>query len=394
MATVIETPAQSGQMSDGVTKRTDKPAKLFFLVTEDWYFVSHRLSLAKAAIAAGYEVTVVTRINEFGQVIESCGCRVIPFHMSRRGLNPVSELQALVRLIRLLRRERVDILHNVALKPAVYGGLAAMIARTPRVVNAIAGLGWLFSSRSGVARVGRVFAKRVLSLVLRRGMVIVQNPDDEREIAGLGIPSRQIVRVPGAGVDLQQFSVGPELDGPIVVLFPARLIAEKGVREFVEAARLLIQSGLPARFVLAGQPDAGNPSSISLTELEGWVSSGVVEHLGWVKDMPSAFRSSHIVCMPSYYGEGIPKSLIEAAASGRAIVTTDMPGCKEIVRHGVNGLLVPPRNVESLAEALKTLICSDEQRRRMGVAGRKLAEEEFSVERVTDSTLAVYQAAL
>lgn len=364
--------------------------KLLFLVTEDWYFVSHRLPLARAAIEAGYEVAVATRVDRCGAVISAAGCRVIPFQMSRRGLNPVSELCALIRLMSLLRRERPDILHNVALKPVVYGGIAATSIRVPRVVNAIAGMGWMFSSRSGLARAGRVVMRRVLAFVLSRSTVIVQNPDDERELVRIGVPERQIVRIPGAGVDLDEFDVAPERDGPVVVLFPARLIAEKGVREFVEAARLISQKRLSVRFLLAGEPDEGNPSSIPGSEVSSWVADGVVECLGWVSDMPSVLKDCHIVCLPSYYGEGIPKSLIEAAAAGRAIVTTDMPGCREIVRHEVNGLLVPPRDVNRLAEALETLIRNGAQRRRMGDAGRKIAEEEFSMERVTASTLAIY----
>lgn len=368
--------------------------KLFFFVTEDWYFVSHRLALAVAAKNAGYDVGVATRVREHGEAIRAAGVQLVPFENSRSGLNPLRELLTLVRLIRLWRTERPDIVHHVAMKPVLYGSIAARVAGVPRVINALGGMGWLFTSGSGFASWLKPIVRRALGRLLRSGLVLVQNPDDARFLVQLGVPETRVRRIAGAGVDLRQFAPSAEPSGTPVVVLPARLLWAKGVGEFVAAARLLKQRGRSARFVLAGEPDAANPSSVSRNQIAEWISEGVVEHLGWVSDMPALLAQSHIVCLPSFYGEGIPKSLIEAAAAERAIVTTDMPGCREIVRHGENGLLVPPRDAQALAEALGQLIGDPALRRRMGARGRARAEQEFGLDAVIQQTLALYTEAV
>lgn len=374
-----------------MTADTVRRVKLFFFVTEDWYFVSHRLPLAVAAQQAGYEVTVLTRVREHGVHIRNAGLRLIPFENVRSGINPFTELWTLVRLISLYRRERPDIVHHVAMKPVLYGSIAASLAGTPQVVNAIAGMGWLFTSGAGLARWFKPVVRASLGRLLQLGIALVQNPDDARLLVQLGVPESKIRRIAGSGVDLQHFYPQPEPDGVPVIVLSARLLWDKGVGEFVVAARMLRQNGIHARFVLAGEPDPLNPSAISGGQIEDWVNEGAVEHLGWVKDMPKLLAESQIVCLPSFYGEGIPKSLIEAAATGRPIVTTDMPGCREIVRHGDNGLLVPPRDAEALAEALAQLIRDPALRQQMGAKGRIRAEQEFGLEFVIQQTLALYK---
>src|SRR5215469_5355657 len=343
--------------------------KLLFFVTEDWYFVAHRLALAVAAKEAGYAVSVVTRVRKHGDIIRAAGLILIPFENSRRSLNPFGELWTLLRLIRVSLRERPDVVHHVAIKPVLYGSIAARIARTPRVINQLAGLGWLVATDGGAARWLKLAVGRALGLTLRSGTVLVENPDDARTLVRLGVEERRIGRLAGSGVDLQRFSPHPEPEGVPVVLFSARLLWPKGVGEFVAAARLLKERGISARFLLAGAPDLGNAAAV-----------------------PRLLAGSCIACMPSYYGEGTPMSLVEAAAAGRPIVTTDMPGCRDVVRDGDNGLLVPPRNAAALAEALMRLIQDPKLRQEMGRRGRLRAEQEFGAEQIVAQTLAVYAA--
>lgn len=364
--------------------------KLLYFVTEDWYFCSHRLPLAVAAHEAGFDVTVVTRVREHGESIRAAGLTLVPFEIERSGMNPLHELFTLLRLIVVYRRMQPDIVHHVAMKPVLYGSFAAYLTGIRSRVNALAGMGWLFTS----AGVGARLIKRAVRVALRRllanGITLVQNPDDAELLGRLGVPYDNIRRIAGSGVDLRHFHPTAEPDGIPVIVFPARLLWDKGVREFVEAARLLRLRGLSARFLLVGEPDPANPASIPATQVADWVQEGTVEHLGWMKDMPCVFAQAHIVCLPSYR-EGLPKALIEAAAAGRPIVTTDVPGCREVVENGVHGLCVPPRDANALAGALARLIADSELRARMGAAARVRAEKEFGLEAVIAQTLALYR---
>jgi glycosyltransferase involved in cell wall biosynthesis len=370
--------------------------KILFFVTEDWYFCSHRLPLGIAAREAGYQVAVLTRVQDHGARIEAAGLRLIPIKLARGGRNPLAEGLALWRLYRALRRERPDLLHNVALKPVLYGTLAARLAGVPRIVNALAGLGHIFAD-SGRARGLRWAVQRAFRWLLNgnRSRVIVQNPDDLRLLMAVGaLSAERAVLIRGSGVDLTEFRPGPEPEGTPVVALAARLLWDKGVGEFVEAARRLKAEGVAARFVLVGDADAENHSAIPIRQLEAWKDSGAVEWWGKRDDMPAVFAACHIVCLPSYYGEGVPKVLLEAAAAGKPIVTTDRPGCREAVRDGDNGLLVPAKDAGALAQALRTLLADPSLRARMGARGREIAESGFSVERVVAETLAVYRTLL
>jgi glycosyltransferase involved in cell wall biosynthesis len=364
--------------------------RLLFFVTEDWYFCSHRLPLAVAAQEAGYDVTVVTRVGACGDMIRAAGMKVIPLDMARRGRNPIRELSHVFRLARIYRELHPDVVHHVAMKPVLYGTIAARMARVPAVVNALAGLGYVFSARGTSPRLLRVGIGMMLGALLRHGAVIVQNPDDAAVVSGLGVPDKRLHIIRGSGVDLRRFRALPEKQGIPVVVLVGRMLHDKGVVEFVEAARLLRAQGGRARFVLVGDPDRENPTSLSGAQLKAWRDEGVVEWHAWRDDMPVVYQGAHLVCLPSYR-EGLPKALLEAAASARAIVATDVPGCREIVRKGENGLLVPPRDPRALAEALHTLLDDPERRRRMGWRGREIVEKEFSLESVIASTLALYR---
>lgn len=369
--------------------------RLLFLVTEDWYFCSHRLPLACAARDAGFDVVVATRVTAHGERIRAAGLRLIPLGLRRSGRNPWRELMAIAEITRLYRAEKPDIVHHVALKPVLYGSLAARIAAIPSVVNALAGMGYVFTSGKLSARLLRPLVTLAFRLLLKRGRIILQNPDDRAALlkAGVALPE-QITLIRGSGVDTAHFTPVPEPDAavPLVVL-PARMLWDKGVGEFVVAAHMLRDEGLAARFMLAGERDPDNPAAIPAAQLETWRAAGIVEWHGRQEDMARLLAQSHIVCLPSYR-EGLPKALLEAAASGRAIVATDVPGCREAVRHGINGLLVPARDAAALADALRRLLTDATLRREFGQRGREMAEKEFSVEKITAETLALYRELL
>lgn len=368
------------------------PPIVLYLVTEDWYFVSHRLPLAVAAREAGYRPIVATRISTHADTIRAQGVEVIPIGLARASRNPFAEAATVLELTRLYRTLRPAVVHHVALKPVLYGTMAAALTGVPLVVNAVAGLGSLFIAEGGDHALLRQVVRRIYgaSLRFRRGICVVQNPDDGAFVARLGVPAERIALIRGAGVDLQAFAPAPEPDGPPVVILPARLLRDKGVEEFVAAARLLRQEGVTARFALVGAPDPANPTGVPPAQIEEWGREGVVELWGHRADMPQVFREAHIVCLPSYR-EGLPKALLEAAAAGRPIVATDVPGCREIVRPGQNGILVSPRSPAALADALRTMIRDAELRARLGAAGRLLVEQEFSIEKVAAATVALYR---
>lgn len=362
--------------------------KLLYLVTEDWYFVSHRLPLAVAAKQAGFDVTVITRCGAKCEAIRAAGIEVMPFEMERRGLNPLGLAREVIRLARLYRRLQPDIVHHVALRPVVVGGLAARLAGVHGVVSAIAGLGYAFTGGRG-GWLGFVL-RGLLKAALARGMVVVQNPDDFDAVVGLGVERERIHLIPGAGVDVERFSPRPEPDGRPVVMLASRLLWDKGVGEFVAAARMLAGR---ARFVLVGAPDPGNPASLSEAEVRRWVEEGVIEWWGVRDNMPEVLGKAHLVCLPSYR-EGLPKVLLEAMACGRAVVTTDAPGCRDCVRDGDNGLLVPVGDAGALAAAIRRLLDDPDLRRRMGARGRERAVNEFAQAIVIETTLALYRNAV
>ena len=366
-----------------------KDQHLLFFVTEDWYFVSHRLSLAVAARNAGMRVSVVTNVNEHGQIIRDAGLELIPFEVKRAGTNFVYEFLTILRLIKVYRKEKPDVVHHVAMKPVLYGAIAAHVADVPKQVNALAGMGWLFTSKAWLPRLFKPLVRAGLRHALRRGIALVQNPDDALLLAQIGVPIAQIRRIAGSGIDLSAYAPVRESRSTPIVVLPARLLWDKGVKEFVDAARKLKERNVKARFVLAGAPDPQNPASVTDEDIQQWVKEGVIEYMGWVSDMPSLLASANVVCLPSYR-EGLPKSLLEAAAAGRAIVTTNVPGCRELVRDGESGLLVPARDSNALADALARLINDADLRETFGLRGRERAEQEFASDIVIPQTIALY----
>jgi glycosyltransferase involved in cell wall biosynthesis len=366
-----------------------------FLISEDWVFCSHRLPLAVAAREAGFEVTIATRVNQDGGRIRAAGLDLVPLHWSRRSTHPLRELAALRELVAVFRRVRPDIVHQVAVKPVLYGAVAARLTGVPLVVNALTGMGYIFSSHDLKARLLRPLVRAALHLLLdrRNARLILQNADDVGQFTREGIvdPAR-VVLIRGAGVDPGEFTVVPEPPGPPLVVLPARMLRDKGVEEFVAAARALKAAGVVARFALVGAPDPENPACIPEARLAQWAAEGVVETWGHRRDMATVFQQCHVVCLPSYR-EGLPKALIEAAACGRPIVTADVPGCREVVRDGDNGLLVRVRDSVTLTDALRRLLESAALRAAMGRRGRERAEQEFSLAGVIAQTIGVYDEA-
>lgn len=368
--------------------------KLLFFVTEDWYFYSHRLPLAIAAKNAGYEVVVVTRVNQHGELIRAHGLKLINISISRRSRNPFKELLIVFRLFNIYRTEKPDIVHHVALKPVLYGSVAARLAGVSSVINALAGLGFLFVSKQKKAFFLRPIVEWAFRVLLNRAntRVILQNPDDMSLLINREILKReQAVLIRGSGVDIEHFSLSEESNEMPLVVLASRMLWDKGVGIFVEAAKELKQQGVEARFCLVGEGDPDNPNSIPDSQIETWQSEKVIEWWGRRNDMPNVFAKSHIVCLPSAYGEGVPKVLIEAAACGKPIVTTDAPGCREIVRHQVNGLLVSINNKKELAAALLILINDKKLRINMGQRGREIVEKEFVIDIVVLQTLDLYK---
>mgnify|MGYP000211513923 CR=1 FL=1 len=372
--------------------------KLLFIVNVDWFFISHRLPIALKALEAGYEVHLLCAITDQAEYLESLGLIVHPFSFSRSGQNIFKELSCFFNLYRQIKSINPDLLHLVTIKPVLYGGIIARIAHVPAVVSAISGLGFLFVERAGVkARLLRDSALFLYRLAMRHPnqQVIFQNPTDMNALIVTGGVQKEKSRmIRGSGVDLQKYPMLPEPKGSVVVIMASRLLKDKGVHEFVGAARRIKAKGIKVRFQLVGEPDLGNSESVINEDMQSWQAEGIVDCLGYRSDIAELFSQVHIVVLPSYYGEGLPKVLIEAAACGRAVITTDMPGCRDAIEPNVSGVLVPARDANALAQEIERLMKYDALRQRMGRAGRDLAEREFSVEKVVATHLSIYQELL
>jgi glycosyltransferase involved in cell wall biosynthesis len=370
-----------------------RPAKtLIFLLTEDWFFASHFLKRALAAKAAGWRVLLAAHESAAAQAIRAQGIEVIPVDFIRRRLNPFAELRFTWQLARLYRAIKPDLVHHIALKPIVIGGIAARLAGIKTIVNAPVGLGFVFSSDKLLAKLLKPFVTLGLRCTLTPpgAKVIFENPDDLAALTEAGmVRGDAAVLIRGAGVDIAEIAPTPEPPPPVKVILIARMIREKGVADFADAARLLKGQ---AEFILVGAPDQGNPNTVTEAELKAWQAEGILTWLGPRRDIAALLGQAHIACQPSSYREGLPKSALEAMAAGRPLVASDIPGCREAVVHGITGLLVPPRNPAALAAALKILINDPALRGNMGAAARRRVEENFSDAIICAKTLLVYEA--
>lgn len=369
--------------------------KLLFIVNDPDFFLSHRLPIAQGATKIGYEVHVATKAGAGTEHILALGLKHHRISLSRSGKNPFAELRTVWAIFKLLRNIKPDVVHLVTIKPVLYGGIAARLLNVPSVVAAFPGLGFIFTTAWLKAQPMRSVVGVLYRLALgkRNLIALFQNSDDRSVLLQLGAVSPdKTILIPGSGVNLLEYSAVPESEGIPVVTMAARLLWDKGVGEFVEAARLLNEKGVSARFVLAGDTDPENPASITKAELDAWRGKGHVEVLGFCRNIPEIFSTSNIVVLPSYYGEGLPKVLVEAAACGRAVITTDMPGCRDAIEPDVTGLLVPARDAVALANAIQRLVEDKPLRHRMGKAGRELAERKFAIEKIVDAHLEIYRS--
>ena len=373
-----------------------KQPRVLFVFTEDWAFLSLFLDRAVAAKDAGYEVGVVVHCTKYQQAIKDHGLQVFTHNISRSGTNPFREVSSILQMVQIFRSFKPTIIHLAALKPILIGSLASLFFPKSKIVNAPVGMGYIFSSSDRKARLLRPILRLVLRFVLgrKRTRTIIENSDDLRTLVdGKFVKKDQIILIRGTGVKLEDFVPTPESAGQKVVLLIARMLRDKGVVEFVESARIIKRSHPDVNFWLVGDTDSGNPTSLTGDQIRTWESEGLVSWFGYREDVPQLLQQCHIVCLPSYR-EGFGKVLIEAGAAQRAVVTTNVPGCRESIENGSNGLLVEPRDPVALAAALITLIDNEEMRTAMAAEGRHRVETQFSSDIINAQTLAVYEQVL
>jgi glycosyltransferase involved in cell wall biosynthesis len=368
--------------------RSQRP-KLIYLVADDRYFCTHRLPLAVAAQKHNFDVHVICPKGDSSEKIIHAGLIFHSLPFNRKSLNPFDGIKTICRIYKLYKQLKPDCVHHVAIKPVLFGTIAAHLAGVPSIVNAVAGLGYVFAARSWL-----MLPLRMMMRVLLRSSrvkIIVQNPEDQVELESLA--QKPVHLIYGAGVDTEQFAPSATAlpESPVVITHASRLLWSKGVGELVLAARVLREQGHSIVVQIVGEPDIQNPDAIPTQTLQAWHDEGVINWLGYQSDMATIYHKSHIAVLASYYREGIPKTLIEAASVGLPIVTTDMPGCRIIVEDNVNGLLIAPRDADALAEALAKLIKNSTMRKTFGEAGRAIVLKQFAAPIIYDQTIALYR---
>jgi len=373
--------------------------KVILFANTDWYLYNFRLPFAHYLRERNFEVVMLSPHGTYGALLEAQGFRWISLTMNRRSLNPCRELGLVRRISAVYASEKPDIVHHFTIKPVVYGSLIARWHGIQRSVNAVTGMGHVFTDDGYKARLLRPLVRSLMKAALggQGSRLILQNKHDVETFVGAELSTREQTRlIMGSGVDTNRFRPTSGMRGRsgMRVLLASRLLWDKGIREYMEAARIIRNQGLKIEFLLAGSPDPGNPGSVTPAEAASWQQTGVVTYLGHVSDMPRLLSAIDAVVLPSYYGEGVPRCLLEAAASGLPIVTTSEPGCREIVEDGENGLLVPARDAEALAAAIRLLHDEPAERLRMGAAGREKVLREFDQQIVFEKTFSLYQELL
>ncbi|MDA9079034.1 glycosyltransferase family 4 protein [Gammaproteobacteria bacterium] len=373
-----------------------KKIKILFLVNVDWFFLSHRLPIALEAAAQGFEVHVATTTTDQAKVIEGLGFILHEVKISRGDLGIFTTFKTFLDIIKIFNNVRPKIVHLVTIKPIILGGIAARIANIHGVVAAISGLGYVFINQGFLSSVRRFFIKALYKIALGHSnlKVICQNSADYNEIKNISkLSSDSFVLINGSGVSLEEFQYFPDTNKIPKIIMASRMLEDKGVLEFSAAAQQLKTLGILADFILVGDPDPDNPSSIKKSQIQDWEQEGILKHWGHRDEMQEVLRMASIVVLPSYR-EGFPKVLIEAAACGRPVITTDVPGCRDAIYHGKTGMLVPPKNSNALADAIKNLVLQPEECRKMGLAGRAMAEERFDEKIVIEEHFSIYNQLL
>ena len=371
-----------------------KPKILMILNDMAWFW-SHRLPLAKGILKNGYKLTVAAEYAKDDSKMRDMGIDTRNLCGYDKGFNPLAELLLLLSIHKAIKITKPDIIHAITLRHALYTGIAARLLRHPKSVFTIAGLGSLFAADSAKAKILRLIAMPVFKFAFghKGAKLIFQNPDDYQIMIDRGVVNAsQCVIIKGSGVDLNQFPYTPPPHNDVpVMLFSSRLIAEKGLDDYVEASRLLKEKGIKARFLVAGDTTHKNPKNMDPKQVQTWHDAELIEWLGNVDDMPKRLQSCDIFILPSYYREGVPKVILEALATGRPIITTDKPGCKETVDEGINGYKIPAKNGAAIAEKIETLLADQNLMEKMSQASRQKAETEFSVDSVVERTLKIYE---
>lgn len=377
----------------------DQEKRILFIVNEDWFFYSHRLALAKACIADGWRVSVATRVNAHDDAIKSHNIHLIPSRMARGAISLSAfwhEILTVLQLACVIRREKPAVMHLVGLKPVIFGWLATVLLPRPVTVNALTGMGYIFTSAKFDVRVIRTLIKWMLKRALhrRKSYLITQNKRDAADLLNGGIAAKErTLTIFGSGVDTGEFCPSPEPQGAVRITYVGRMLRDKGVEDLVRAAHELKQRRYDFELRLVGGTDPGNPTHISEEELREWDSEEFISWLGYRDDVDAVWRETNIAVLPSYR-EGMPMSLLEASASGRPLVSTRVQGCEELVEHGFNGYLVEPNDWRNLANALEELMLDAEKRREMGAAARVRVENRFDQKTVISSTLRLYERAM
>ena len=368
--------------------------KIVYLISEDWYFCSHRLNLAIKAINSGFLVYLLTNVKYKKEIIEKYGIKVIPLkYLKRSRINIFWEFFSILEIFLKIRKINPNILHAVALKPVIYGCLASSFFKDIKNINALGGLGFIFSSGTLKAKILKPIVLYSLKIFCnkKKSKLIVQNKDDyDFVLKRLNLKKNTVKLIKGAGVDCNHFNPREINEELPIVLMASRMIWDKGVKEFYKAAEILKGKGIQAKFVLVGKPDLENPNSVTSKQLEIWDKTGIIEWWGYQSNMVEIFQRASIVTLPTFYGEGIPKVLIEGMACCKPIVTTDMPGCRDLVEDGINGILVKPKDFIDLASALEKLILNPFLCKEMGLKGRNIALKKYSQQKIFSETIKLY----
>lgn len=369
---------------------------ILFFVNDLGFLISHRAHVVLEAKKKGFKVKIgygnLGGAKKSFFLNKSIECFHVP--LDRSSKNPFKELWSIFKIWQIFHKLKPDIVHLITIKPYLYGGIAARLAKVPRVISAVAGLGILFNQNKLWNLCFQIILFPLFKLAFNHPnqKVIVQNRNDKKILINwINLDVKKILLFNGSGVDLSKYTKPKESKGPVTVCFASRLLRDKGVYDFISAAKLIKKKGIAVKFLLAGDLDPGNSTSLSFKDLNKIKNEKNVKVLGFQKNVPSLYAESHIVCLPSFYGEGLPKTLIEAAAASRPIVTTDVPGCRDAIIHNKTGLLVPAKDPQKLAKALMSLIANRKKRIKMGKAGRKLAEKKFNIQRIIENHLKVYQ---
>lgn len=364
--------------------------KIVICATTSWNLYNSRMGLARALQEKGHDVTLLAPRDEFTAFLLREGFKWVDFPVMPRGKNIFQEIYPILFLISFYQREKPDLVHHFTPKGVIYGSIAAKLSRVTRIFNTITGLGYVFSNTSKKAL--QSFVLLLYRIALANTTVIFQNPDDQNFFhEEMIVDIEKSLLVLGSGVDMEKFEFSTLPDGVPVVLLSSRFVEEKGIRYFIEASRMIRSRNIGCRLVLVGRPEDNQPTSIRAAEIEQWVKDGVIEWWGWMENMETIYPLAHIVCSATFYREGIPKVLIEAAACGRPLIATDMPGCREIVHNGKNGILVPPKNAVALADAIEKLSMDVELCQKLGKRSRDIANSRFSMEKVVDAYLKFYK---